>query len=369
MLAGWWRYRAVRHGAFWATALAMNMLLQLPAYLLLHTPLYTWGLLLVQLPADLLTIYPLLYWLLPGLLRRRPLAMLGLAGWLVGSSMLVSLLSWQLDFVINPRLGVPVGFWYTLPDVLWRVRAGYFVLLVTAGAAVTIKVMGHWRQQWQLSQQLQERRLQAELQLLKAQLQPAFLFGTLDSLRVLTAQKSPDAPAAVLHLSALLRYMLYDSQLDTVPLADEVDMMRHYVALEQLRLGRQVEVSLNFSGPLGRQPIAPLLLLPFVENAFRHTAHAPHECPWLSLDLVARAHSLTFKVINSQAGSDTNLADEPAFASIRERLARLYPGRHQLKVLPEPDALLVALHLQLAPALPAAPPLPAPPQSHLITQP
>ena len=349
MTTGWLRYRAVRHVAFWATALGLNLLMQLPGYLLLHIRPYTWGLLLVQLPADLLTIYPLLYGLLPRLLRRQPLGLLGLVGWLLGTSMLVSVLSWRLDSLINPHS--PGSTWDHLPDVLWRIRVGYFVLLITAGVAVTIKVMSRWRAQVQLSRQLQQRRLQTELELLKAQLQPTFLFNTLATLHTLTTQKSPESPAAVLHLSALLRYLLYESQLPTVPLAEEAELLRHYVALEQLRLAGLVEVSLSVSGPLEAHVIAPLLLLPFVESAFRHGPAAPQDCPWISIDLVAKKDSLTCKIIHSRP--ETGPADpatEPDLSSIRARLTRLYPGQHELKLVAEPDTFLVVLQLRLAPA-------------------
>lgn len=344
---GWLQYWAVRHGLFWATALGLNLLMGLPAYLLNGTPLYTWGLLFMQLPAGLLTVYPLLYGLLPRLLKRQRLALLGLAGWLVGASVLVSVLNWTYDFVWAPRLfGTYPSQWYNLPDVLWRVRAGYFVLLFTAGAAVAVKVLGRWRGQWQLSQQLRQRRLQAELQLLKAQLQPAFLFGTLDRLRHLTETKSADAPAAVLHLSALLRYMLYESPQDAVPLADEVAMLRDYVALEQLRLGPGVDVSLSFSGAVDAHVIAPLLLLPFVESAFQAAADARQECPWSSIDLVVKKNSLTCKVIYSQPEAGPDQGVDLDFASLRERLTRLYPSRHELKTVAEPDTCLLVLHLR-----------------------
>ena len=361
LTAGWLRYRAVRHVAFWAISLGLNLLMQLPAYFFLHTPPYTWGLLLVQLPADLLTIYPLLYWLLPGLLRRRPLAVLGLAGWLVGASLLVSVLSWYFDFVWNPRLtGTGAAIWSQLADVLWRVRAGYFVLLITAGVAVSIKVMGQWRAQWRLSQELLQRQQQTELQLLKAQLQPPFLFGTLEMLQALTARKAPEAPAAVLHLSGLLRYMLYESPLDAVPLADEVAMLRNYVALEQLRLAGRVDVSLHFGGELANHHIAPLLLLPLLENAFRHGPDAGQDCAWVSIDLVARPQSVSIKIINGRAPTAApDLCEGVGLQQLRQRLAHLYPDRHELKIVAEPDTVLAALVLRTQPA--TTPAMPATP--------
>lgn len=298
-----------------------------------------------------------LYWLI------RP-------GTTVGSSVLASLVRALYTYQLAPRLYhivPPYAFsWWVL--VKNGTESSFFCLLVVAGGASGMKVFNGWHVQQQLSQLLRQRQLKTELALLRAPLQPTFLFNSLRTLHTLTAQKSTESPTAVLELAALLRYLLYESAQETVPLAKEADMLRHYVALEQLRLGPQVEVSLSFSGLLGHHRIAPLLL-PFVENAFQHTAHTPHKCPWISLDLVVKADSLTFKIISSQPDADAGPGTPPAFANIRERLARLYPGHHRLKVLPEPDSLLVALHLQLAPASAPGPRRPARLPSHLIPQP
>jgi LytS/YehU family sensor histidine kinase len=227
-----------------------------------------------------------------------------------------------------------------------------FAVLATGGLPCAVKGVNYWQRQ--LRVQLEEQRLRTELELLKSQPQPPFLFSTLRTLHALTTQKSPESPAAVLHLSALLRYMLYESPQAAVPLADEVDMMRNYVALERLRLGAGIDVSLNFSEPLELHAVAPLLL-PFVENAFRHATQPALECSWVSIDLVAKPHCLAFKVSSSypNVGPEVAAAD---LGSIRERLVRLYPNQHEMRVMTEPDTLVV-LHLRLTPAKPALVPV------------
>ena len=339
--------RVARHVLFWVAVEVVDVLIQLPSHFIHGAPLYLWGLLFVQLPACLLCVYPLLYGLLPRLLHRQPRAWL----WLLGAEVVTSLLHALQDYVLGPAwLGTPApGRPFDLFEQLMRVRVSYLVLLLVAGMLVAHKLFGQWRGQQRLHQLLQQRKLQTELDLLKAQLQPVFLFNTLGTLHTLTTQKSPESPAAVLHLSALLRYLLYESQLPAVPLPDEVELLRHYVALEQLRLGPSVDVSLSFNGPLERHSIAPLLLLPFVENAFRLVTETAQECPWLSLDLVAKRHSLTFKVISSHPPAIA--PDDAALHSVRQRLARLYPGQHELKTVADSDSYLVTLHLwPVAPA-------------------
>jgi hypothetical protein len=346
--------RVSRHVLFWVAVEVVDVLIQLPSHFIHGTPLYLWGLLFVQLPACLLCVYPLIYWLLPRLLQRRPQAWLWVLGWLVGADAVVSLLHALQDYVLSPAwLGTALPSWpFNLLEQLLRVRVSYFVLLLVAGGLVAHQLFGQWHRQRMLHQLLLQRKLQTELDLLKAQLQPAFLFGTLATLHALTTRQAPEAPATVLHLSALLRYLLYESQLATVPLADEVELLQHYVALEQLRLGPRVEVSLSFSGALSAHTVAPLLLLPFVENAFRHATAAPHECPWISIDLVAKKNSLTCKIIHSRSEAGPVPVEESDLRSVQERLARLYPGQHELKLVAETDTFLAVVHLRRSPAAP-----------------
>ncbi|MBO2009137.1 sensor histidine kinase [Hymenobacter negativus] len=339
--------RVARHIAFWVATMVLSFLMQLPAYFLAGTPLYIGGIFFVQLPASLLTIYPLLYWILPRLQRGQFGLLLVLTGaWLAFSIVVVDGLRALYDLWPGPVLfgePAPAHFsWFKYKDLGFA----WFVLMAIAGAASTLKLMHDWSEQQQLGQQLQQRKLHAELQLLKAQLQPLFLFDTLGTLHTLTLRKSAEAPTAVLHLAELLRYLLYASSQDAVPLADEVDMLRHYLALEQLRLGPRVEVALNFSGARVGATVAPLLLLPLLENAFRHGTSPAQECPWVSIDLVAKPHSMTFKIINSQAAAGPEWREGPGLRTLRERLNRLYPERHELKIGTEPDLFLATLHLR-----------------------
>lgn len=353
-MKSWLHHRVVRHVLFWAAVAGFFWLVQLPAQLLgapnfYHLSQY----LFIMLPGFLLATYPLLYGVLPGLLggHHRRLFLGALLGWALGSALLASLLRAFFTFVVGP------GLYREMPKQPFSWLAfrnegldfSFFALLVVALGAGAIKVMNGWYEQQQISQALLGRRLQTELQLLKAQLQPAFLFDTLRTLHALTLAKAAESPGAVLRLAALLRYLLYDSVAHAVPLADEVAMLRHYVALEQLRLGHRVDVSLTISGRLDGPTIAPLLLLPFVENAFRPGPGAPLDGAWVSIDLVARRDGLTFKVINGRADDAPAPPEGSGLGRVRQRLAHLYPGQHELKILTEPDTFQVSLKLRLAP--------------------
>ena len=356
-MKSWLRYRTVRHLLFWGGVSAFFLLLQLPSQWLGGLQFYdARDYVFFMLPTIVLGTYPLLYGVLPRLLSRQHqlLSLAWLVGWAVSSAVLASLLRALYTFVLAPRLyqALPASpfSWVTL--LTHGTGFSFVALLIVAVGASAVKVFNGWYAQQQQQQLLLQHKLQAELQLLKAQLQPTFLFNTLHLLHRLTVQKAPDSPATVLHLAALLRYTLYESPQGEVPLADEIEMIRHYVALEQRRLGALVEVSVNFSGALAAPTIAPLVLLPFVESAFGGVTGAQPKGTWISIDLVARANALIFKVITGWVEIETASREVPDLSRIRQRLARLYPGRHELKVVAEPDTLLIALQVRLAPPQP-----------------
>ncbi|MDQ2769425.1 MAG: histidine kinase, partial [Bacteroidota bacterium] len=223
--------RVARHALYWLAISGLLMLIQLPNPAFVGLRLYWQMYLASTLPLLLLATYPLLYGILPQLLvHRRPQRFLGLlAGWLVGSALLSNLLWLSYGAILVPRWFGGQAFltlsWATMVEDL---NFGFFALLVVAGAASAGRVVDDWYQQRQRNEQLRQQQLHTELLLLKSQLQPVFLFETLDTLHQLTHRKAPESPAAVLHLAALLRYLLYDSATAaTGPLTEEIAMLQH----------------------------------------------------------------------------------------------------------------------------------------------
>jgi sensor histidine kinase YesM len=199
---------------------------------------------------------------------------------------------------------------------------------------------------------LEKQHLAAELSLLKAQLNPHFLFNTLNNIYSLTSEASPDAPAAVavLQLAELMRYQLYESAAATVPLAQEVAHLHSFLNLQRLRL--PTADALQFCVPAelpAHYVLAPMLLLPLVENACKHgdLAQRPH-----AVELTLRLHEqcLTFTVRN---GIRRAVQPTPAgpggvgLTNLRRRLLLLYPQRHELRVDASATHYQVTLTLQL----------------------
>ena len=211
------------------------------------------------------------------------------------------------------------------------------------GFVLAIKLFKVWyeRKQWAL---------EAELNTLKAQVHPHFLFNTLNNLYALSLNQSPKSPQVILGLSGLLRYMLYECNAIEVPLEKEVFMMQQYVKLEQLRYEDRIDLSFNITGSLKNKMIAPLLILPFIENAFKHGAGETIGQVWISIDIAVKGESLKLKVANNNPVKQIQSGDKPhglGLKNVAKRLALLYPATSNLKIMNEEDTFLIVLDLDL----------------------
>jgi phage shock protein PspC (stress-responsive transcriptional regulator) len=221
--------------------------------------------------------------------------------------------------------------------------------LTISGFATAIKLSKYWYLKQKALQQTEKEKLTAELQLLKSQIHPHFLFNTLNNLYALTLTKSDKSPEVVLKLSRLLSYMLYECNVAEVPLEKEIQVICNYAELEQMRYGNRLDVSLNFTGPIVGTTIAPLLLIPFVENAFKHGPSEQIELAWISLDLSLADNRLRFKLINSKNKDAVVLAHQSGIGlqNVKKRLELIYPGRHSLRLLVEDEMYVVNLVIDL----------------------
>ncbi|HEX2605829.1 MAG TPA: histidine kinase [Flavisolibacter sp.] len=223
-----------------------------------------------------------------------------------------------------------------------------------AGIAFSIKLLNYWNLQKRQTIEAQREQLTTELELLKAQIHPHFLFNTLNNLYAYTLEQSDKAPEIVLKLSALLRFMIYESKAQRIPLHKELSVLQSYIDLEKLRYGKRLDVSFVCRGVTEQQRIAPLLLLPFLENAFKHgTSRQIDQC-WISFDLFLDENQLQFKLINSIEKTDRPASSTEegglGLQNVRRRLALLYPGAHHMEILEQEEVFIVNLTLDLEPA-------------------
>jgi len=217
------------------------------------------------------------------------------------------------------------------------------------GIALSIKLFKSWYLEREAKQQAEKAELRLQLQLLKSQVHPHFLFNTLNNLYSLSIEGSPQSPVVILKLSSLLRYMLYECNQAGILLEKEIEIIRNYIGLEQIRYGERLELSFHVSGELHGYFIAPLLLLPFVENAFKHGASKQIDHSWINIDVSVEENKLYFKLSNGVAANRENAAGNKGIglANVKKRLALLYPGKHNLKILEGEETFTVSLQLEL----------------------
>ncbi|MBD2717264.1 histidine kinase, partial [Microvirga sp. STR05] len=229
-------------------------------------------------------------------------------------------------------------------------------LLLTAGAAAGLWGYRRWRRKELANEQLQRENYQAELQLLQAQIHPHFLFNTLNNLYALTLRQSEEAPRVVERLRGLLHFVMEQGHAPLVRLRDELALLRNYVALEQLRYGPRLTVV--FEAPLmpPRAGIAPLLLLPLVENAFKHGSAEQLGAARIHIRLALAPDYLTCTIHNTKNVDTPTGAGGIGLRNVRQRLQLLYPGQHQIEVEVLPDTFTVRLRLRLRELSPAATP-------------
>ena len=215
------------------------------------------------------------------------------------------------------------------------------------GIAAAIKFFKYWYTEREAKLEAEKVSLNAQLQLLKSQVHPHFLFNTLNNLYSLTLERSAQASAVVMKLSSLLRYMLYDCSDLKVSLENEIDALRNYVELEKIRYGNRLELSFNVSGDIAGKKIAPLLMLPLLENSFKHGASEQISTCWISFDLEVKENILYLKLNNSARQSSEN-KQGIGLQNLEKRLKLLYKDSYSFKTGRTDDTFTVSLELDLS---------------------
>lgn len=176
---------------------------------------------------------------------------------------------------------------------------------------------------------LEKQALSSELAYLKSQINPHFLFNTLNNIHTLAYVNSPSTADAIMRLSSLMRYMLYDSNADTVPLQKEIDYLKDFISLQQLRFQDKEIVTLEIAGDTGRCRVAPLLLVHLLENAYKHSP-AKLAMSDIKIRIEVQENTLTFSMQNPIKNIEKPL-DEPGgfgLSNVKKRLQLLYPHQY-----------------------------------------
>lgn len=219
--------------------------------------------------------------------------------------------------------------------------------LVLSGAA--FKLMMDYTKMQQRMVEMAKEKAEAELNFLKSQINPHFLFNSLNAVYFLIEKNNTEAREALHKFSAMLRYQLYEMNGESIPVEKEISYLKDYVDLQKLRKDENYAVTFNCSPDVKGFSIEPLLLIPFVENAFKHISHHKDQLNFIKLILSMNDRTFHFMVENSKEAIEKNTEKHAGIGlnNVKRRLELLYPEKHQLKIANNIEVFTVELALKI----------------------
>ncbi len=333
------RYK-LHHFIFWIVIFIIWYFLRRADY---HTPTKAFLVTLIKVADLMLLVYITNYIQLPRFFYKKKYAIFFVVFFLmiIASSLLkMQVLGRLLD---NPILLDLRSNWR---DRVYDNIIPHFFLVI-AGAAV--KLMFDYTSMQQRLAEVAKEKAETELSFLKSQINPHFLFNSLNSVYFLISKENAVAREALHKFSEMLRYQLYEMNGDQIPIEKEIHYLRDYMDLQQLRKDEKYSVEFNCAGDVKGFSIEPLLLIPFVENAFKHLSHDNYRLNYVKVNLDREHDHLLFTVENSKElnGHTTELRGGIGLPNVKRRLELLYPGKHQLNISETDKTFSVRLNLQL----------------------
>lgn len=227
-------------------------------------------------------------------------------------------------------------------------RIIFFPPLAFLAAGIIFRLVVDRIQREKREKEIQAERLDSELKLLRSQISPHFLFNMMTNMVALARQKSDLLEPSLIKLSDLLRYMLYGPGKEKLRMSDEIDYLKSYIELQQLRFGDSVQLQFDVQNEEGDCFIEPMLLVPFVENAFKHGTGALPQ-PFIHIQLQTHNRQLFFRVTNNYSREQLSKDNSSGIGivNVQNRLNLLYPGKHDIKIEDTGKQYQVTLNLAL----------------------
>jgi hypothetical protein len=239
----------------------------------------------------------------------------------------------------------------TTNDHIWwtSISAGLLSAPKVISAAAAWKIIKGWWRKQQEKERLEQEKLVTDLQLLKAQIHPDFLFSTLDNISELTESKDVErASMVLLKLADILSYMLYDCDNRLVLLDKEIKIIKDYMAVQKIRMGESLEVDIAVKGDTARKKVAPLLLFSIIENCFVSIGNQQSDNCWINIEFEVDSSDCIMKVIHGKTeDEETVTLNKSVLDNTTKRLDFFYPGNYDLKTRIEPDMLMIYLKIGL----------------------
>ncbi len=224
----------------------------------------------------------------------------------------------------------------------------YAVFILVFAIGTSLSVMQEWKKIEDNKEQIEREKINTELSFLKSQINPHFFFNTLNNIYSLAITESKDTASAVLKLSSIMRYVLTDTQNNKVVLQSEVDFIKNYIDLQLVRLTDKVKVDFITEGETDDKQIAPLLFMPFIENAFKYGI-STKDASAIEIKLVSKKDAVVFSVINTIVKGENVIKDTTGIGinNVKRRLELLYPDKHKLLVSENNNQFIVHLDIDL----------------------
>ena len=360
-------YRLSRHVCFWLGWFLFSGIVQISTQSANHENPLTefWDVIFYQflrslgrLPSILLFCYFIVYFLAPRFMRKGKLLQFFSLFFLSVLSLYVLtyfILFFYLDvFYMNPY----VRNW---PTWVYAFNSFYSNINFTGAVPIcalmlAIKYYKNWFIKQRRSEQLGRENIQAELQLLKAQVHPHFLFNTLNNIYSFVLSADSRAAGLVEKLAGMINYMRTEGENSVVLLEKEIMLIKDYVGLEKVRYGDRLDLKVEINSEYQNKLIAPLLMIPFVENCFKHGTSQMLRHPWVRLEITCVGNQLFFNLSNSKPSLATpgKLNKGIGLNNVKKRLQLLYPGKHQLDIYSTEDTFSVNMQILLEEKLPVA---------------
>jgi two-component system, LytTR family, sensor kinase len=330
------KQRLLFHVLFWIWLYAMDVFIFGVGYENIRLFL---RLALLEMPGQLFFAYLFVYWLLPRHLKRS--SYIESIAWASAIFFVTGIIG-QLFFLLFPSDGKTQHL-FDFPQIMLRA----FYCFLKACIFIVLKLTMTWYESQKAVAELEKSRTASELKMLKDQVNPHFMFNTLNNLYGLIGKNPLQAQESVIGMSGIFRYMLYETNQKFVAIKREIKCIEDYIALEKLRYADILSVSVNIDPQVYQLSIIPLALFPFVENSFKHGASELIKDAWINIDLAVYKDEFVFKIENSKQSFNSSDRKGIGLENVKRRLELSYGNNHKLQVIEQGDQYLVVLKIAL----------------------
>jgi hypothetical protein len=343
------RYRLLSHLFFWLAALLISV--SVSKYRDGHEFTYQFAFISnsLYMAPQILAAYFLTYWMVPQFFFKKKYVFT-LAGFLLGSYLICTLARFLVIKIAEPLAGIARNPLETNREILTDLSKlfynYFFSIFSLAFVFVFIKLLKDQLDVQKRALTLEKQKAEAELKLLKTQLNPHFLFNTLNNIYSLSLMSSPATSPAIARLAEILDHILYRCNAEFVPLASEISLLNNYIALEKLRYDEGLKV--DFTTQIDHDiRIAPLIMLTLVENAFKHGAGKDSGDPFINISIEVTEKVFTFSVENSKRPGLNKDTGQLGLPNLRQQLQLIYERNQSLEIYQTENLFAVTLQIRL----------------------